>query len=143
MPIHFEWTHSIFKQTYSKSSKFISQAKVHLQVCRHGSTFLPVCRPINRKNGNARQDLCACAAVAPPNKILDPPLRVATVYISSLVSPNDEWDCGQVFSSALTVESNMERRAHTPGAKPRVDYCLVRHVWRKIYTSKQCRSLKM
>ena len=33
MPIYFEWTQSIFKQKYSKSSKFdTSQAKVHLQV---------------------------------------------------------------------------------------------------------------
>ena len=52
------------------SSKFISQAKVHLQVGRHGSTFLPVCRPTyqQEKLECARQDLCACAAVATSQK---------------------------------------------------------------------------
>ena len=34
--IHFEWTHIIFKQKYSKSRKFdTSQAKVYLQVGRY------------------------------------------------------------------------------------------------------------
>ena len=48
--------------------------------------------------------------------------------MSFLRAPKGEWDCGQVFSSALTVESNTEEREHTPGAKPRVDSCLVAHV---------------
>ena len=53
-----------------KQISHISQAKVHLQVGRHGSTFLPVCRPTyqQEKLECARQDLCACTAVATSQK---------------------------------------------------------------------------
>ena len=35
MPIHFEWTHTIFKLLQIKQTWHISQAKVHLQVGRY------------------------------------------------------------------------------------------------------------
>ena len=69
MPIHFGWTqHFQAKIFQMKQISHISQAKVHLQVGRHGSTFLPVCRPINRKNGNARDRIFAHAQPLPPPK---------------------------------------------------------------------------
>ena len=39
MPIHFEWTHSIFKQKYSKSSNFDTFLKQRF-ICRFVGTML-------------------------------------------------------------------------------------------------------
>ena len=55
------------------------------------------------------------------------PLLQRVAHALSSVTPPEGWE-GIVHSSTLHVETVMERRLHTPGAKPRVDYTLVGHV---------------
>ena len=58
------------------------------------------------------------------NELISPLLKRVAHSMSSFVAPM-EWDGESEYASSLVVESNTERRLHTPGSKPAVDYCLV------------------
>ena len=60
-------------------------------------------------------------------KLISPLLKRVSHSMSSYVAPYMECNgkSAAEYASSLIVESSTERRLHTPGAKPAVDYCLV------------------